>query len=466
MINIKNRSDLLRKSKDINIPVHGSVTITLIAKYFIDNKYFQRLNEIKQLGTCNFIFPGATHTRFEHSIGTYYLADKLLSRIKISSDNSKLHEWLMNIPELKSHYEIINTEIGLNLWIIELIKIAALCHDIGHGPYSHVFDDIFIKNSNLHNHPLATHEQRSCAMIERIVSDSPDLSKFITPDDIKFIQSLINPTKDNIGFVYQIVSNNLNELDVDKYDYIIRDSLHTGVKSGFDYSKLIDAVLVIDNKIVYPEQAEYDIYNLFTTRHFMHRRIYVHKGVVSAQYIIIEIMDIVDKIIHITESILNLDEFVKMTDEYIINYMKFILEMRHNKCNPFKDILTEDDYIKLEKLKIKYDTHDLYPHIGTLITREKIDLHDYFDNNTHIIFNCKVGFVNGNKLNPLENIYVYKTKDLFINGSNVSAQKINKTDISHIIPDIYQEYITMVFRTDRDIKAISVDKALFQSIKN
>jgi HD superfamily phosphohydrolase len=465
---VKSRSELLRKAKEINIPVHGYVPLTLMAKYFIDNRYFQRLNKLKQLGTCDFVFPGATHTRFEHSIGTYHLADRLTNKIKTESDNCKIIEYLEKIPELQSHYLIQDdtTSSGLDYWIIELIKIAALCHDIGHGPYSHVFDDVFIKNSILRNHPLATHEQRSYIIIEKIVKESPTLSKFMTDDDIKFIQSLIEPGKNRTGFVYQIVSNNLNGLDVDKFDYINRDALHTGVKSGFDFSRLIDAALVINDTIVYPEQAEYDIYNLFTTRHAMHRRIYSHKGVVSAQYIITEIMKILDKVINITNSILDLDTFVKMTDSYILNYLDFVLDMKNNDHDPFKGKLDEKDYLDLEILRSRLQTHNLYVHVATITTREEFDIKSHFNDDNHMILKTKVGFVSGDKLNPLDNIYVYKTKDFFINRFNAKAYKIKKTDITHIIPDAYQEYVTMVFRRDRDTNGIIADKELFQTIEN
>ena len=464
---IRSRAELLRKAKDIHIPIHGSVSITLLAKYFIDNKYFQRLDKLKQLGTCDVIFPGAKHTRFEHSIGTYFLADRLMTRIKLESDNCKMVEWLEHIPELKKHYTIEDstTSPGLDYWIIELIKIAALCHDVGHGPYSHVFDDAFINNSYLKNHPMATHEQRSCMLVERIVKESSILSKFVTDDDIKFIQSLIDPEKNRTGFVYQIVSNNLNGLDVDKFDYINRDAHHIGIKNGFDFSRLIDSVLVIDNKIVYPEQAEHDIYILFMTRHSMHRRVYNHKGVVSSQYIVTEIMAIVDKVINISESILDPNKFIKMTDSYILNYMEYILEMKNSETDPFKGKLTETDYSNLEILKLRLQTHNLYVHIGTISTKKEIDIKKEFGDNNHIIHKNKVGYVSGDKLNPLDSINIYKTKDFFINRFNAKSYKINKTEISHIIPDTYQEYITMVFRRDRDPNGIITDKELFQSIK-
>ena len=83
-----------------------------------------------------------------------------------------------------------------------------------------------------------------------------------------------------------------------------------------------------------------------------------------------------------------------------------------------------------------------------------------------MIYKSKVGFVSGNKLNPLDHIYVYKTKDLFTDGHNVKASHINKTDITHIIPEIYQELITMVYRRDRNADAVMKDKQMFQKIKD
>jgi len=407
---VKDKNDLLRKSKEIHIPIHNTVSISLMAQMFIDTRFFQRLSELKQLATCSYIFSGATHTRFEHSIGTYYLADKLVSKLRLSTG-----------------------EEVLDLWTSELIKIAGLCHDIGHGPFSHIFDDVFIKNSPYKEHIMATHEFRSIIIVSKIIEESEVLTKYMCKKDIEFIQSLINPSKDNTGFVYQIVSNNVNGLDVDKYDYINRDAYHIGIKSGFDHMKLIDSAIVIDNNIVYSEQSQINIYNLFQTRYAFHKQVYQHKGVVSASHMIVDIMSQLDEPLGITTSILDIEKFVLMTDNYIIQSMK------------------QSKLPKLIQLNKRLQTHNMYPHIITVVGKSldniKEILHEYYDK--CIVSVSKMGFVSGDKKDPFENIYVYRTKDYFKYGSSTKVKIIDKSEF--IIPEVYQQKVIMVFTEYDDI---------------
>ena len=419
--------DLLVKTKNIHIPISGNVSLSLMAKYFIDNKYFQRLTQLKQLGTCDMVFSGAKHSRFEHSIGTYYLTERLCNRILtlIKEEIIKEEEiikYLKNIPEIKDNIR----------WVFELVKIGGLCHDLGHGAFSHIFDDSFISQSIYKNHELAEHEKRSCYIIELIYNNNEILKKYMTENDIKFIQTIINPDKTRTGFIYQIVSNTLNGLDVDKYDYISRDTLHTGIKCGFDFSKLVDEILIINNNIVYPTQSIIDIYNLLITRYQLHKRLYSHKSVVSAQLIITNIMKILDKVINISDSILDMNKFVLITDDYIIQTMKRII------YNEEKEYLTKEEFEELKELNYRIENHKLYKHIDTLISnKDNINIKKYFKDE-YIIFKNKIGFVSGDKPNPLDNVFVYKTKDLI-----KTAKLLNPKEV--FLPSQYQEYNIMIF---------------------
>src|SRR5690606_32489551 len=126
------------------------------------------------------------------------------------------------ISELKKYFQIMyNNNFQLDDYVCELVKISALCHDIGHGPFSHAFDDLFKSNKYINHNDSGrnTHEFRSTVILEHIIKNDKILSSAITDDEIQFMKNLIDP-KDRNGFIYQIVSNNLNGLDVDKFDYL------------------------------------------------------------------------------------------------------------------------------------------------------------------------------------------------------------------------------------------------------
>jgi HD superfamily phosphohydrolase len=456
---ITDRSILLENAKNIYVPIHDNVTVSLMATLFIDTKLFQRLSKLKQLATCNSVYPSAVHTRFEHSIGTYYLAGKLVERIKFLYDTDKcdnMSEWLNNIPELYNNNDNkIDDNVVFSPWIMELIKISALMHDVGHGPYSHLFDDIFIKDSALNEHIMAVHETRSCKIVEHIVKNNDILSKFITDNDIKFIQNVIDPPKSCNGFVYQIVSNSFNSLDVDKYDYLRRDMYHIGLPEMFNHMRLIENIMVIDNRIVYPDKSKGDIYQMFQARHYMHRIAYSHKGVVASQFIIAEIMSLIDRVINISESILDLDTFSKMTDDYIIQEAMRISEKR----DEYSELYSDTELDQLTELLDRLTTHDLYTHIGTFMTKNNPYSKPFklrFSSDEYRLYNNKIGFVSGNKGNPLDSIYVYKNKDILNSlihndhDTKPTVSLIDKTDITNLMPEIHQEYILSIYKVNRD----------------
>jgi HD superfamily phosphohydrolase len=323
-------------SKLIFDNIHQYIHISPIAKMIIDSVPFQRMRHIQQLGVASYVFPSAKHTRFEHSIGVYYLAGRLLENIKKNS-----------------------TDLELSDRTIELVKIGGLCHDIGHGIYSHVFDNLILNDVDDTNENK-THEIRSCKLVEYIINKYVNnINMFIEPSEIKFIQDIINPSKNNTGYIYQIVSNNLNGIDVDKFDYIIRDSYNIGIKNNFDCSRILDEVKVIDDKICYPKQTYFHLCNLFTTRYYLHKQIYTHKTIIAIEYMIYDIIKLLEPHLGLTESINDFDEFVKYTDEYIINYLNFV-----NNNN-------ENIFLARNILK-RIQTRQLYKFIGEYTITKKI----------------------------------------------------------------------------------------------
>jgi deoxynucleoside triphosphate triphosphohydrolase SAMHD1 len=430
------QKELIHTIKTINDTLYSSIQLSRFAVEIIDSYQFQRLRHLKQLGSSQYIFPNSIHTRFEHSIGTYYLCKQLTHRLSDSTDINEMNKYLRIIPYLSDY---INTNYENKLchfdeYLQELVNIGALCHDLGHGAFSHIFDDHFIKRSDYKDHPNAVHETRSGLILTDIINSSDKLS--IPEQHINFIKSIINPSCENTGFIYQIVSNNMNSLDIDKFDYITRDTNILGIQCGFDYKRLIDHALIIDNNITYPEQCMFDIYELFSMRYRMHKQVYSHKGVISASLMITDIMDGCNKVLNINESICDMNDFCKITDTYILEFLNYI---------EFMDTKIKENMTKTLDIFNRLNKHNLYKCIGHITTKNKINLDKniIFENypnflNDIIIYQSKIGYVSGNKSNPLDDIYIYKTK-------NKKSAHIAKQNISHLIGDTYQECLNLVF---------------------
>lgn len=440
--------------KQIYDTVHGSIQISDLACKIIDTNEFQRLRFLRQLGNCHYVFPSATHTRFEHSIGTYHLAGKMLECLKMNSSKEHITECIKNITFLQGYFDEVydNKNIELDEFICELIKIAALCHDIGHGPFSHVFDDTFIvlrQNENIHK--LDYHEERSCAIIENIIKKDPILKDTITDDEIAFIKNLINPSRESIGFIYQIVSNNFNSIDVDKFDYLARDSKMLGLTFSINQNMLIQEAAVIDDKICFLEQMYHEIYSIFATRYRMHKQVYAHKAVIGIQYMICEIMKLIDPIIKIYESIFDINTFCDLTDDYIF----FSVKNLYKNIGNFTDVeqeLIRRAYAMYERII----TRDLYKFVTTFVSKDPLepDIYNAIDSlkpaekEKIIIHKSKIGLVSGSKTNPINNLYFYKNKD------PTKCYKIEKEEKTQLISNTYQEYIYMIFLTDKSEHAL------------
>ena len=218
----------LSEGKLINDPIHGHIHLEADLLRLIDSPHFQRLRDLKQLGSAYLVFPGAAHNRFEHSIGVCHLAATLLQHLSSSQ------------PELR-----ISAKEAF------LVKLAGLCHDLGHGPFSHVFDAEFVPRAVPGSH--WHHEQASIMMLEDLLS-SCQLQ--LEPADLQLVRELIDPashpTRSNSKeFLYEIVANARTSLDVDKMDYLARDVHCIGMSTNMRHDRLIKNCRVISNRLCY-----------------------------------------------------------------------------------------------------------------------------------------------------------------------------------------------------------------------
>ncbi|MFC2117466.1 HD domain-containing protein [Bacteroidota bacterium] len=235
------------KRKIINDPVFGFLNITSDLIYeLMEHPWFQRLRRIKQLGLTYFVYPGATHNRFQHSIGSAHLMKAALEVLSAKS---------LDISEKEKEAAII----------------AIMLHDIGHGPFSHALENSIVNNIN--------HEIISSLFIENLNKEFDD--------QLSLALEMFNNAYSRI-FFHQLISGHL---DMDRMDYLRRDSFFTGVVEGTIGSERIIKMLDVENdNLVVESKGIYSVEKFLIARRLMYWQVYLHKTVISAEFLLIKIL--------------------------------------------------------------------------------------------------------------------------------------------------------------------------------
>lgn len=236
------------KRKIINDPVYGFITIDHPLLFsIIGHPWYQRLRRIHQMALAQLVYPGAVHTRLHHSLGAYHLMCQAVSELKNKE------------TEITPEEEIA-------------VKAAILLHDIGHGPFSHALEHVVV--------PDAGHEQLGLKIMHALneqLQGKLDLTISI------FTGNYHKP------FLHQLISG---QLDVDRMDYLTRDSFYTGVSEGvIGYDRILKMLAVQDNQLMVEEKGIYSVEKFLIARRQMYWQVYLHKAVLAAEKMLVKIIE-------------------------------------------------------------------------------------------------------------------------------------------------------------------------------
>lgn len=237
----------MQSRKIINDPVYGFITINdALIMRILNHPYYQRLRRIKQMAMASFVYPGAVHTRLHHSLGAYHLISMAVQELKIKgADISEKEE--------------------------QAVKAAILLHDVGHGPYSHALENNVVKG---------IHHEELSKEIMQVINKEFD-------GELSLAIQIFNNEYEK-PFLHQLLSG---QLDMDRLDYLSRDSFFTGVSEGVvGYDRIIKMLSVHNNNLVVEEKGVHSVEKFLIARRQMYWQVYLHKTVLGTEKMMVKIL--------------------------------------------------------------------------------------------------------------------------------------------------------------------------------
>ena len=393
----------MSSSTVINCPIHGFITLSPRMLSIVDTPEFKRLHNLRQLGVAYIVYPSANHTRFEHSLGVAHLAKLLIKNLQT------------NQPEL-----------CINNNQVELVQIAGLIHDLGHGPFSHLWDEYMLENDD------DEHEERGIKIFKTMVQK---YTLPFTSQEVNQIVEMVNPSEaKKLNFLYQIVANKMCGIDVDKIDYLQRDSYHVGFGVNNKFERLITMCRVVEYNghqvLGWPMKLQNEILNLFNLRYRLHKQVYNHHSVKAAEYLVYSML-LEIKQNRTSEDLYNMYGW----NDSIINIP---LSDNHKKCLNSLYMRRLPKMLGEQIISVNDNSS-----ISSIENQLSIVLKWLEENNVdHFNWSkIKIGFVSGNNENPLYSVVYYDKEKV---GNTLTGFTIREYD-SFMVPKNYQEYIYRIF---------------------
>ncbi len=259
-------------------PIHGYIYASPLEREIVDTQVFQRLRRIRQLSGAHLTYPGAQHTRLEHSVGAMYLATLASEHFKAKGE--------------------------LERGVAEQMRISALLHDVGHGPFSHLMEEVMAEKS------AVTHEDITRRVIRE--TEIKDVLESGGLDCYEVSDLAVGLSKSKAKFVNDLLGGGLS---VDIMDYLLRDSYFAGVDYGrVDVHRIINSFEIYDGGLALNQAAQYAFEALVIARFEMFRSVYFHRTVRAAEIMLIKAISLADAALHLTDTS-DLGRYLSHTDE-------------------------------------------------------------------------------------------------------------------------------------------------------
>lgn len=445
-------ADVARRSQDviINDNIHGYISVPPALQAILDTPQFDRLRSLKQLGCAHYVYPAAKHSRWEHSLGVMYLAGQFCNKIQ------KDHPSVSHIDKI-------------------CVMMAGLCHDLGHGPFSHLWE-AFVANARPGS--VWRHEQSSLEMLQFLIEDNQIIPKLaqhgLTEKDIVFVKEMIHFSNKDAKycgrgpekhFLYEIVANKVSGVDVDKWDYFLRDDAALKVGITFDYKRFIQnaAVLDVGGKMrlcIRDKEAE-NLQEMFLDRARLHRKGYQHRVIKVIDLMMLDVLLAADpfiecirdregKTVQLSKACDDPFTHMQLSDEFII---KTIQHSFKPELQPARSILNR--IIK----------RNFYEHVGTIdycgkfekTTKEmEEDLREKMTRQGEDIAVVKRTIDMGmGRSNPVERILFF-TKEL-------RTRAFNSNELRKMMPEETRNETVYVVCRSEDVDVIEAAKEAFKA---
>jgi len=366
---------MLNNQKIIRDPIHGNIKLDNFFIKLLETPELQRLYNIKQLGFAHLVFPGAHHTRLEHSLGVYSIASQISESLQLNKHEKKI------------------------------VMCAALLHDIGHGPFSHTLESILLEKFGVDHVDLT----------EKLILGEYDVFE---PRERNFIselnvnETLVKEGLDKNEIVRVIRGKNIEKpylgqilnstIDADQIDYLVRDAFYTGVAYGLvDIDRFLQTIRLLENKIILDRKGVGVIENILMARGLMYSSIYFHKTVRIAELMLSKALE------EITE--LEPFEFFRLTDSEILSSLKNMGDFQH-------EIMMRLKYRKLFKQAFVASKYDLdSDELNCITSLEQVKIKREKENDIQQKLNIEKGHI----IIDIPHLELYRAEP-----------RINKTDIS------------------------------------